>query len=312
MNDDKKTQADKVDALPVESPATELAKVITEGDPDVQLAILEKKAELAIRFAQALNTILITQTYPEDWKVFGEGDRAIACLSSAGAERVARHFGIQIFEVVNKKEEFTDSIGKGYRYVFEGKASMGDRLIYAQGTYSTRDKFLGYKGDEYRPIEDINENDIRDAAYHIFTGNAIKTLLGLRGIPATRFNEIMKRSGENGSKASNITHGAGTQGGTSADDTKNQQELSKILIDMANANKMIKFNAASGKYELEEMAEISDPLEVAKGSCEALTTFIGKDKTIVKGINSVKALKGQRLTIALTNAKKICEELMPQ
>jgi len=300
-----KTQPEQVEATPVEGPSTEIARVLNEGDPDMQLAILEKKATLAIRFSQAINTILITQTYPEDWKQFGEGDKATVCLSSAGAERVARHFGIKIFEVTNRKEEFTDTLGKGYRYIFEGKAAMGDRLTYAQGTYSTRDKFLGYKGNSYRAVEDINENDIRDAAYHIFTGNAIKGLLGLRGIPAARFAEIMGRAGENADKSTKVSHGAGTQGGTSADDTKNQQELSKILIDMANASQMIVVDDI-GKYSTEGTSEIADSIEVAKASCKALTSFYSKkDSKMVSGIESIKALKGKRLSIALENAKNL-------
>jgi len=266
---------------------------------------LEQKAKLAIRFSQAINTILITQTYSEDWQQFGEGDKTIVCLSSAGAERVARHFGIKIFDVKSRKEEFTDTLGNGYRYIFEGYASMGDRIIYAQGSYGTRDKFLGYENQQYKPIEDINENDIRDAAYHIFTGNAIKALLGLRGIPAKRFAEIMGRAGEDASKLTKVTHGSGTKGGTSADDTKMQQELSKILIDMANAMKMIEVDD-SGAYSITQTSEISEPMEVAKLSCQALTSFYSKrDSKLVAGIDSVKALKGQRLSIALKNVKKL-------
>ena len=295
------------EVMPVESPTTELATVLSEGDPDMQLAILEKKAALAGRMAAATNTILVTQTYPEDWKQFGDGDKATVCLSSAGAERVARTFGIKIFEVTSRKEEFTDSLGKGYRYIFEGKASMYDRLIYAQGTYSTRDKFLGFKNEQYRAVEDINENDIRDAAYHIFTGNAIKVLLGLRGIPAARFAEIMGKAGENADKATKVTHASGSQGGTSADDTKNQQELSKILMDMANALQMITVDE-QGKYSIAEVSEVSDQIEVAQASCKALTSFYSKkDKKLIDGIDSIKALKGQRLSIALQNAKKLQE-----
>jgi hypothetical protein len=292
---------------PVESPSTELANVLSEGDPDLMLAVLEKKASLAVRFAQAINTILITQTYPEDWKQFGEGDKAIVCLSSAGAERVARHFGIKVFEVTNKKEEFTDSLGKGYRYVFEGKAAMGDRLIYAQGTYSTRDKFLGFKSDAFRAIEDINENDIRDAAYHIFNGNAIKALLGLRGIPAKRFAEIMGKVGEDANKSAKITHASGTQGGTSGDDQLKQAELGRLLMEIANACYGIAVDE-QGVYTIEEMSEVSDQLEVAKSSCKALTSFYSKkDNKLVQGIDSAKLVKGQRLDIALKNAKTLWE-----
>ena len=110
--------SDVQEAEPIESPKTELANILDEGDPDLQLAILEKKAALAYRYAQAVNAILIAHTYPEDWKIFGDGDSAKACLSSAGAERVARQFGIRIFEVKSTKEDFNYALGKGYRSVF--------------------------------------------------------------------------------------------------------------------------------------------------------------------------------------------------
>lgn len=293
---------------PVESPSTELANILDEGDPDLQLAILEKKATLAHRYAQAVNAILIAHTYPEDWKIFGDGDSAKACLSSAGAERVARQFGIRIFEVKSSKEEFTDTLGKGYRYIFEGKASMADRLIYAQGSYSTRDKFLGYKDGSFKTIEEVNENDIRDAAYHIFHGNAIKALLGLRGIPAARFRQIMEKQGENGDKASNVRHGKGTEGGTTADDSTMQKELAELLIEIANAGWMIVVEG-DGSHNFEQTSEISDPMEVAKSSCKALSSFYSKkDKKVVAGIDSAKVLKGQRLQIALANGKKLWAE----
>ena len=301
------THKQQVEVTPIESASTELANVMTEGDPDVQLAILEKKAALAPRFAQALNSILVAHTYPEDWQVFGDGDKAHACLSSAGAERVARQFGIRIFEVTHKKEEFSDVLGPGYRYIFEGKATMADRMIYAQGIYSTRDKFLGFKSGEFKPLEDINENDIRDAAYHIFSGNAIKGLLGLRGIPASRLEKILQAQGEK-KTAGRTSHGSGTQGGTTADDATKQKELAELLIEIANAGFMITVDD-KGKHGFEATSEIADPMDVAKCSCAALTSFYAKkDDKLVKGLDSAKAVKGQRLSIALKNGKALWAE----
>lgn len=286
---------------PVESPGTEIVQILNEGDPDVQLVILEKKAKLAGRFAAALNTILISQTYPEDWS---EHDDKV-CLSSAGAERVARHFSIRFYDVKVKKEEYTDTNGRAYRYIFEGFAAMADRIVYAQGAYGSRDNFLGKKSGEYRPIEDINENNIRNAAYHIFIGNGVKALLGLRGIPKSRFAEIFQKQGEDPNKRTQVNYGKGTQGGTSQDDTKNQQELGKILVDMANNLQMVEIDE-QGQHFITETSEVSDELEVAKASCKALTSFWSKkDKKIIAGLDSVKVLKGQRLSIALQTVKML-------
>ena len=215
------------DIEPVETSSTELARVMNEGDPDVSLAILEKKAELAPRMNKAINTILVTQTYAEDWTEQG----GKMCLSSAGAERVARLFSIRFHDQKAHKEEFSDTTGRGYRYIYECNASMGDREVFAQGAYSTRDKFLGSVGGEWRPTEDINENNIRNAAYHICIGNAIKALLGLRGIPAARFREIMAGAGQDPGKANSVKRGNGAQGGTAkAKASANQVEHVKMCL----------------------------------------------------------------------------------
>ncbi len=216
-----------IEAEPVENASTELARVISEGDPELMCINMEKKAEFAPRLNKAINTILITQTYTEDWTEQG----GKMCLSSAGAERVARLFSIRFHDQKFHKEEISDSIGRGYRYVYECNASMGDREVFAQGAYSTRDKFLGFSGGEWRPTEDINENNIRNAAYHICIGNAIKALLGLRGIPAARFQAIMAGSGEDASKAASVKRGNGTQGGTAkAKASSNQVEHVKMCL----------------------------------------------------------------------------------
>jgi hypothetical protein len=284
---------------------TELARVMTDGDPEMMLDIIERKAKLASRFASAIMSILVTQTLPTDWTEFDKGKMG---LSSAGAERVGRNFPIKVYNVTSRREDSVDAKGKYYRYIFEGYAIMGDREIFVTGAFSTREDLLGKKGGEWRPLDEINENDIRTAAYHIFMGNAIKSMLGLRDMTKEQIDKIYTANGVDSTRTNKVTHGQGTDGGTSQDDTKNQQDLSKLLIDMANACKMIVVDDA-GKYSIEETTEISDTMEVAKSSCKALTSFYSKkDKKMVEGIDSVKFLKGQRLSIALQNARRLQEE----
>lgn len=295
---------DIVDAEPVENASTELAKVMAEGDPDTTLAILEKKAELAPRWNRAINTILVTQTYPEDWTEQG----GKMCLSSAGAERVARLFSIRFHDQKCRKEEFSDSIGKGYRYIYECNATLGDREVFAQGVYSTRDKFLGKKGDDYRPTEDINENNIRNAAYHICIGNAIKALLGLRGIPAERFAQIMGKAGEDATKAKSVQRTTGAQGGTSTDDAKMQAELWTLCQEIVNAGCAVEKNE-KGYWEAVPMSDDAggvDPSDLALGVCKAISSFTGKDGRPVEGAGP-KSLKGKRLEVTLGTARKVVE-----
>ena len=292
--------------LAAESPATEIMKIESEGDPEVMLMILEKKAALAPRFRAALDAILVSQTYPEDWKEFD----GTMCLSSAGAERVGRNFPIQIFEVHWQKEEWTDAKGNAYRFVYEAKAAMGGHIVYVTGAYGTRDPFLGKKGDDFRAIEEINPTMLQNAAYHILCGSAVKAILGLRGIPKTEWDKMMSRTGRNGAKTGNVQHGSGTQGGTTADDSVKQKELAEICIAIANAGKMV-VSQDFKTFSLEDMSEISDPTEVAKQSCINLSTFIGRENKKVTGLGA-KELKGVRLDKTLEKAREMQKQLGEQ
>ncbi len=285
---------------PIESPSTELAKVMTEGDPEYYLALLEKKAELAPRANKAINALMAAATYAEDWVRHGD----MMCLKSAGAERVARAgFAIRFYNCVNRKEEFTDVEGKGYRYVFEGEVSLADRIVFSQGVYSTRDKFLGYADHKYRAIEDINENNIRNAAYHIFCGNGIKALLGLRNIPVRVFNEIF---GESAAKATKVNYGKGTKGGTSQDDTAHQQELDELCIDFANAGQTVTMGEDGEHWELCSVSEVEDRKaeEIANEICVRLSAFTSKEGKIIAG-KSAKNLRGKWLDITLNKAREL-------
>ncbi len=298
---------EQADIIPAESPQTEILDITNEGDPDVMLNILEKRAALAPRFKEAQNTILATQTYPDDWKGFGD----TMCLSSAGAERVGRLFDIQYFDITDKREDFTDSVGTGYRWTTSVYIRMGNRVGHGKGVYSTREPFLGKTGDGFRPVESINENNIQMAAYHRACGNAVKALFGLRGIPKIEWEKIMKTTGQKPASKTNVQHGSGTKGGTSKDDGDKQREFGELLMEIANAGLVI---AADEKcHPSIQLGEFeANQLVLAKLSCEAITSFIGKKGEVVKGLSSAKIVKGQRLSIALSKAKKVWAEYSDQ
>lgn len=287
-----------------------IATITAEGDPLALVASLEKKAELSGRMRTAIETVLISQTYPSDWTIQGDGDKAKACLGSAGAERVGRIFGIKHHGVQFVKEDFTDQHGAGYRYIFMGYATLEGRQCYVQGSYSTRDKFLGFKNDEWRPVEDINEGHIRNAAFHVFCGNAVKELLGLRGLPASEYQRIMGRTGRDGAKSSSVQRGRGTEGGSSAkgDDRAHQKELGDLCVEFANAGQTVEKDAED-KWHLVPLSDGDDrsPLDVAKDICIRLSTFEG-DKGLVKG-KLASQLTGKWLGSTLGKARDLKKEL---
>jgi len=286
----------------VETPNMEIMKITAEGNPAARLAIVERMAELAPRFKQAVDTIITAMTYENDWTAFGDK----MCLSSAAAERVGTMFPIKHFNVVTTKENFTDSKGEGYRYIVCGYARMNEQEVFAEGVFSTREQLLGVVGGEFRPTEDINENNIRRAAYHIFCGNAIKGLLGLRSMPLIEWQRVMKGTGRPEAKGKNVTHGQGTKGGVSQGDTELQQKLGEMLMSLAN-NQMVVARDEESKLIVDEDFD-ENPLEIAKHSCIALTGFAGKNGW-VDGLNSIKKVKGKRLEIAVQNCEALVKNI---
>jgi len=311
QNEVKRKEQDATEIVPQESPATELGQVLIGGDPETQLAILEKKAELAPRFNKAIATILVAQTYPEDWKVFGEGENAKACLSSAGAERVARLFEIQFFEVRCEKQEFTDSLGKAYRYVFSGKASYLGRVVFSQGVYGSRDKFLGYANKEYKDLTEINENHIRQAAYHIFVGNAVKCLLGIRGMPLKHYQELMKIAGQNPASTGSVNHKSGSQGGTTKTDSEKQTQLYELCSQIADANMIPKESKGDNGKSVYTLIEYDGEMmgdELINLICIKMSSFTNNEGKEIIG-KKVADMKGGWLNTTLGRAKELVEQL---
>ncbi len=118
-----------------------------------------------------------------DWVVFGEGEKARACLSGAGADRIASSIGISFTNWTDRKEEGEDDKGKWYRYWFECDASFGGRVIKALGRSGSRDKFFGKAYGKLKELSEIDESNIRMAAFHNTMKEGVKILLGLRNIP---------------------------------------------------------------------------------------------------------------------------------
>ena len=297
-----------MDVEPEEHRGTTLVRVLSEADPDKMLALMEKKASLGTRMRSAVEGLLLSHTYPRDWNIQGNGDKATACLGSAGAERVAREFPINFTDVSWTKEEWTDSYGAAYRYVYTGYASLYDRKIFIQGRYSTRDAFLGKVDESWRAIEDINEGNIRSAAFHMMRGDGIKALLGLRGLPAAEYERIMRATSRDPSATPTVARGSGTQGGTSADDHKAQADLAEACISIAAAGMTVE---SDGKqWSAVPMSDSDDraELERAVDICIKLSSFTGKDGKEITG-KPASQLKGKWLANAHKTAQRIASGL---
>ena len=291
------------DAVEADAPAREIYRVDDEGDPEVMLAILEKKAQLAPRFKAAQDAILASQTYARDWTEFD----GTMCLSAAGAERVGRLFDIQYSETTWLKEEFTDAVGKGYRYVYECQAALGSRITYAMGVYSSRDAFLGQCQGQYKALEEVDENNVRRAAYSLMKGNAIKSLLGLRGIPRAEWEKIMPAAGQEAQKAKKAERGKSNQSGTTGPDHARQKELAELCIALAQAGQKVVTDDYQS-FRLVAASAPGDPLEAARQICVTLSSFKNDRGKTIAG-RGAKGLRGRWLERTLKQARQMHAQL---
>ena len=291
------------DVPEVDAPGREIYCLDQQGDPEVMLAILEKKAELAPRFKAAQDAILASQTYARDWTEF-EGRM---CLSSAGAERVGRLFDIQYLETNWRKEKFTDALGAGYRYIYECKAALGGRVTYALGVYSSRDAFVGKEGDQYKALEEVDENNVQRSAYSLMKGNAIKSLLGLRGIPCPEWQKLMQAAGQNARRATKGQPGRGLQGGTPARDRARQRELAQLCIAIAQAGQQVRTQDHQS-FQLAAAAQGADPLQAARQVCVTLSTFQDHAGQTIGG-KGARELQGKWLESTLKRARQVNAQL---
>lgn len=129
-----------------------------------------------------------------DWVVFeakdGEGNvKASVCLTGAGADRIASSLGISFTNWKSYRENGEDEKGMFYRWWFEADASFGGRTIRVMGRAGSRDKFFGMAYGKLREISDIDESNIKMAAFHNCMKEGVKVLLGLRNIPKEEFKK---------------------------------------------------------------------------------------------------------------------------
>lgn len=295
-------------------------------DIEKQVFLMEKAVEYGNRLVRARNTLVRMFTYEEDWKQFGDGANAKACLSAAGVLRIVdkANFPIKYHDIKNKKEDIKDEHGTviGYRYVFEGYASMHNRTVYAIGQFSTRDKFLGYAGGEWRDPIEINESHIRQAAHTYFKGNAAKDLLGLKNIPWQEYEDLTRLAGQDPTKTTSVKHRSGTSGGISNEQRGVQDDLSLLLRDLAGQLRVCVYvEETDDKIISEPSEELIKYIEanagkpgfdsvdvLAKASLRAMTTWTNKQGKVIAGKTDVRSISEKQAKMVKSQVTKMMKD----
>lgn len=123
-------------------------------------------------------SLAISRTNSQDWVDEG-GKPYLAC---SGSEKVARLFGVCWKNVKNEKVISSDENGQFYFYECSGDFYLGKDVISAIGTCSQKDQFFSKKGKEVKPLSEIDETNIRKAAYSNMVVNGVTRILGIRNL----------------------------------------------------------------------------------------------------------------------------------
>lgn len=180
VNGQEMVRPEDIDHIPIVT-ASEIAETPMDLSKMIEYLELEKVAFKRLRI------IVMGYTRVKDW-VNIDGT---PYLQESGAQAIAGRMGVSFTEPTTSRVESEDSKGKYYTWSYKATAyiepgsicySIIKHRIGIEGLCSSRDKFFGVQGGELKPIEDIDERNVRFKAQSNLYANGIKKILGLRNI----------------------------------------------------------------------------------------------------------------------------------
>ena len=228
------------------------------------LEAAQAQAEAYVKLVNAIKRTAIKLTTERDWCAFENEP----FLEHTGAKKIADGYGISIEWVEDKTEHHKDAKGEYILVEVWLKGHWRGRFVTDKGICSTRDRLLGRKGGEFKPLEDVDLPNVKLKAQSSAMRRVIKSLIGFD--PTW---DDLKEAGLDVDRIKSergIQHRKGAQGGTSSNLDKGQvSERHTYWL------KIIEF---CGNDELN-----------AKEWLEAKTTW-----TVLKGEDKGKEVPGKR------------------
>lgn len=172
-------------------------------EPVDELERLERRASLMPRLIE----LAIKSTNPAQWmNIQGK-----PWPTGAACEVMARTCGVKMTDLFLDKEWSRDDEGEFYIWNAKGTFSLPSEFdsIIAIGTCSSRDEFLGTKTSKGRKLSEIDEGNIKKAAYTNMEVNGITRLLGVRNFDWDR----LKKYGIDKDGLQKVEFEAGAKGG---------------------------------------------------------------------------------------------------
>lgn len=164
-------------------------EVVDQTDIFDEVIAAANKLEAYAKAQDQILNIIVKRTFAGDWVCHSkegvpEAERT-ANLGAAGAERIANFLGVQEANWKEYPKEWSED-HKHYSYAYTADFSFHGITRHAEGRAGTRDKF--FSGG--KAMEDINEDDIRVAAFRECFKKGLTRLFGLRNIPLTKLKSL--------------------------------------------------------------------------------------------------------------------------
>lgn len=159
----------------------EQTEIMAMPAPATQVDMTEDILAAANRRVAQLDKIIslsIKRTNENDW--VNQDGKPYLCAS--GAEKIARLFGVGWDHVRCEKILSNDEKGQFYYFEYTGDFYLGNDRISAVGTCSQKDQFFAMSKGHMKPASEIDETNIRKAAYSNMLVNGITRILGIRNL----------------------------------------------------------------------------------------------------------------------------------
>lgn len=164
-------------------------------------------AEKAEQYITAMNKIMnaaLSITNELDWCLIGGNPY----LQESGATKVARLFGISI-QLIG--QPLVECDPQGYKtYTYRARFMLKDQYVECEGSRSMKEDFFAGKGEKIKKPDEIDERDVKMAAYTNCLNNGIKRLIpNLRNIDVA----TLERAGLDAGMIRGYTFKEGSKGG---------------------------------------------------------------------------------------------------
>ena len=220
---------------------------------------MERSLQQTDRFIEVMDSIrkkCVRLTNRNDWV----DQNGVPYLEASGCDKIAKCFGVQIYDITCEKEHFSDDTGDFFQFTTSGSGKWLNNVTHEIGVTNTKDKFFAKKKVDGNmtllPLSEIDLPSVKKKSHTNFMNRIIKKLLGL----SYTWEEIEEMSGGkiNRKMCQHFAYDKGKKGGTAetAKDTAARSKVREMILELcggdgALAKKMLidmtEFTADDGK-----------------------------------------------------------------